>query len=201
MKPALPTASVAYGLNGPSATAIVDNATPAGLLLSSGKNCPNKRDRLYLHVEVKESDSVSLSFERLYPWLFGLMAAGIWTLCDLELPSSSEKLIALLSASISVSAILVGFLATMKSIVMAMPGVTDRLRQAGYLDLLAKYLLEGTAANLAFCVLNIAGFFTWSANHLSSYSTLWFALGIAGLASFWRVTRIMVLVLTWNRAG
>ena len=46
MKPALPTASVAYGLNGPSATAIVDNATPAGLHLSSGKNCPNKRDRL-----------------------------------------------------------------------------------------------------------------------------------------------------------
>ena len=48
MKPALPTASVAYGLNGPSATAIVDNATPAGLHLSSGKNCPNKRDRLFL---------------------------------------------------------------------------------------------------------------------------------------------------------
>ena len=46
MKPALPTASVAYGLSGPSATAIVDNATPAGLHLSSGKNCPNKRDRL-----------------------------------------------------------------------------------------------------------------------------------------------------------
>ena len=50
MKPALPTASVAYGLNGPSATAIVDNATPAGLHLSSGKNCPNKRDRLLVVV-------------------------------------------------------------------------------------------------------------------------------------------------------
>ena len=46
MKPALPTASVAYGLNGPSATAIVDNATPAGLHLSTGKFCPNKRGQL-----------------------------------------------------------------------------------------------------------------------------------------------------------
>lgn len=47
MKPALPTASVAYGLNGPSATATVDNATPAGLHLSQRKFCPNKWDRLY----------------------------------------------------------------------------------------------------------------------------------------------------------
>ena len=46
MKPALPTASAACGLNGPSATATVDNATPAGLHLSPWKFCPNKRDRL-----------------------------------------------------------------------------------------------------------------------------------------------------------
>ena len=48
MKSALPTASVAYGLNGPSATATVDNATPAGLHLSPWKFCPNKRDQLCL---------------------------------------------------------------------------------------------------------------------------------------------------------
>ncbi len=47
MKSALPTAPVAYGLNGPSATVTVDNATHAGLYLSPWKNCPNKRDRLY----------------------------------------------------------------------------------------------------------------------------------------------------------
>ena len=46
MKPALPTAPAAYRLNGPSATATVDNATPAGLHLSTGKFCPNKRVRL-----------------------------------------------------------------------------------------------------------------------------------------------------------
>lgn len=46
MKPALPTAPVTYGLNGPSATATVDNATPAGLHLSQRKFCPNKWDRL-----------------------------------------------------------------------------------------------------------------------------------------------------------
>ena len=47
MKPALPTVPVTYGLNGPSATATVDNATPAGLHLSTRKSCPNKWDQLY----------------------------------------------------------------------------------------------------------------------------------------------------------
>lgn len=47
MKPALPTAPVAYGLDGPSATATLDNATPAGLHLSHQKFCPNKWVRLW----------------------------------------------------------------------------------------------------------------------------------------------------------
>jgi hypothetical protein len=46
MKPALPTAPAAYGLNGPSATVTVDNATTAGLHLSQRKICPNKRGQL-----------------------------------------------------------------------------------------------------------------------------------------------------------
>ena len=46
MKPALPTAPVSYSLEGPSATATVDNAIIAGLHLSPWKFCPNKRGRL-----------------------------------------------------------------------------------------------------------------------------------------------------------
>ena len=38
MKPALPTAPAAFGLNGPSATVTVDNATTAGLHLSQWKS-------------------------------------------------------------------------------------------------------------------------------------------------------------------
>lgn len=37
MKSALLTASIAYGLNGPSATATVDNATPQGITYRQGK--------------------------------------------------------------------------------------------------------------------------------------------------------------------
>ena len=47
MKSALPTAPIAYGLNGPSAPATVDNATHAGLHSSQRKFCPNKWGRLF----------------------------------------------------------------------------------------------------------------------------------------------------------
>lgn len=52
MKPALPTAPAAYGLEGPSAAVTVDNATPAGLHLSPWKICPNKRGQLFETVTV-----------------------------------------------------------------------------------------------------------------------------------------------------
>jgi hypothetical protein len=52
MKPALPTAPAAYGLNGPSATVTLDNATTAGLHLSQRKICPNKRGQLYIQIFV-----------------------------------------------------------------------------------------------------------------------------------------------------
>lgn len=140
---------------------------------------------------------MSLWFERSYPWLFGIAAGILAWLLEAPLPEG-EKFSALLSASISVSAILVGFLATMKSIVMAVPLVVSRLEQADYLSLLANYLSSATGANLFFCVLNIAGFFAFFESHLESFSPVWFGLGVYALLAFWRVTKIMVLVLRWQ---
>jgi len=140
---------------------------------------------------------MSLWFERGYPWLFGIAAALLAWLQEAPLPEG-DKLSALLSASISVSAILVGFLATMKSIVMAIPSIANRLRQSDYLSLLASYLSTATAANLLFCVLNIAGFFVWIARHGEIFAPAWFGFGVVALLSFWRVTNIMVLVLQWE---
>lgn len=54
MKPALPTAPLAYGLKGPSATVTVDNATTVGLHLSQRKYCPNKRDQLSVLLQQKD---------------------------------------------------------------------------------------------------------------------------------------------------
>ncbi len=58
--------------------------------------------------------TMSRSFERFYPWIFGFAAGALAYLVGLILPSEEGRLTALLSASISTSAILVGFLATTK---------------------------------------------------------------------------------------
>jgi len=140
---------------------------------------------------------MSLWFERGYPWIFGIAAALLAWLLDASLPEDGDKFSALLSASISVSAILVGFLATMKSIVMAVPSVLDRLRQTEYLTDLANYLSTATAANLVFCVLNIAGFFALLGRYMEIFALAWFGLGVFAFLAFWRVTKIMALVLRW----
>lgn len=139
---------------------------------------------------------MSLTFERFYPWLFGASAALIGWLLQLSLPVSDEnRFTALLSSSISVSAILVGFLATMKSILMAVPGVIERLRKLDYLGVLSLYLIEGTIANLFFCVLNVTYFFPWVPDNPAIVSVLWIGTGVLSVCSFWRVVHVMILIM------
>lgn len=105
--------------------------------------------------------TMSRSFERLYPWIFGF-AAGLSThLMGITLPNDDSRLTALLSASISTSAILVGFLATIKAILMALPdsSIKTQLRDSGEMITLSSYLSSSMTANLIFCILNIGCFF------------------------------------------
>jgi len=132
---------------------------------------------------------VSLTFERLYPWIFGAFAITLGWLLDLSLPFGDDtRFTSLLSASISVSAILVGFLATI-----------ERLRKANYLDILSTYLVEGTLANLLFCILNIAAFFPWVTTEKVPYlSAIWVGVGVFAALSFWRIVRVMILIMNIN---
>ena len=137
---------------------------------------------------------MTLTIERWYPWLSGAGAATLSWFLGCQLPSDSN-LPSLLSATISVSAILVGFTATMKSILMAVPSVIAGIKEAEYLDDLATYMSEATASNLGFCVLNLFGFFKWPGAHLEIFSVMWIGFGVAALLTFWRVTRIMTILL------
>ncbi len=63
----------------------------------------------------------SLSFERWYPLIFAVAIGLLAFMLDASLPSNDNYRAGLLSAAISSSAILVGFVATAKSILMALP--------------------------------------------------------------------------------
>lgn len=140
---------------------------------------------------------MTLTAERIGPSLCALAAAVTAFSLEVRLPAGETFFAGLLSASISASAILVGFIATAKSILMALPpdGIRKNLNESGYIDDLASYLSHAMIGNLAFCVLNMAGFFDVAKDMMRWYAPLWFGVGIFAMLAFWRVGRIMMAIL------
>lgn len=140
---------------------------------------------------------MSRRFERWYPWLFAIGCGALAAVFEVRLPNDDARLTALLSASISTSAILVGFLATVKAILMALPesSIKTQLSASGEMATLSGYLSAAMTSNLAFCVLNIATFFLEAAKCPALLSYIWIMLGVAALLGFWRVGQIMLMIL------
>ena len=139
---------------------------------------------------------MNLSAERLYPAILGIIATATVWVVDGALPITESYRAGLLSASISASTIFVGFIATSKSILMALPkdGIRKRIHESGYIEELVNYLNQAMTGNLAFCVLNIAGFFpATQAAHW--FLPVWCGLGAFGISAFWRMGRVMMAIL------
>lgn len=115
----------------------------------------------------------------------------------MRLPSEEGRLTALLSASISTSAILIGFLATVKAILMALPAssIKTQLSTSKEMATLSGYLSAAMTSNLAFCLLNIVTFFLETAQCPAAVTYAWITVGVAALLSFWRVGQIMLMIL------
>lgn len=128
-----------------------------------------------------------LAWENYHPYILALIGAIAWYWFDIRFPSGND----ILSASISVGAILVGFLATAKSLLMTLDTpVLRRLANAGYIKDIASYMRQGIYVLFIFCGLCMSGFFIntdaiW-------FGVLWFTLIIMGTLNFLRVTRILL---------
>lgn len=139
---------------------------------------------------------MSLTFERWYPLFFATASVMVAVSLDMSFPDSDSYRAGLLSAAISASAIFVGFVATAKSILMALPsGIRQQLHDSSYIDDLASYLNQAMGSNLAFCVFNIAGYFPAAQTKLALFVPIWIGLGIYSVLSFWRVGRTMIAIL------
>lgn len=142
---------------------------------------------------------MSLTFERWYPVIYAMASMLLAYMLSASLPKSDSYLAGLLSASISASAISIGFIATAKSILIALPSdFRNQLKNSNYMGDLARYLNEAMTANIIFCTLNIAGFFTTFQENLLYVSPIWIGIGVFCIATFWRVGRVMVAILESN---
>lgn len=136
----------------------------------------------------------SLTYERWYPTLFGVALAILAWLIDFGLPEESRK--ELLSATISIGGILAGFLGTAKTILLALPReVQQRLRSTGYMDNLTQYLGEAMLGSLAVAAISVAGFFSISTKIPIQFASIWLGVFLFSVLAFWRVSRIMLLLL------
>jgi len=132
---------------------------------------------------------MKLFFERVYPYLLGVIAAVIWFRGGGEFPAGDS----LLSATLTVSGVFVGFLATSKAILMSMSSpIINELKRSGYIDELVSYIGQAIWVNLLFCSVSVTGYFVDTQS--GWYSLVWIGVSICALATFIRVTHIMLKI-------
>lgn len=136
---------------------------------------------------------MKLWFEKLYPYIFGLTASALWYQLAPEFPSSDS----ILSSTLTVSGIFVGFLATSKAILMSMSSpLLDDLKSSGYISELVSYIGQAIWVNLLFCSVNVSGYFLDTSSYW--YSAVWIGVAICALSAFVRVTDIMLKVFKFG---
>ena len=131
----------------------------------------------------------ALFWEKWHPYFFSVVATLAWHLTCQQFPSASD----LFEPTVAASAILVGFLSTSKAILMGMNSPVIRsLNESTYMDDLISYIGQAIWLSLAFCVLNISGYFVDTSKLW--FGLVWISVGVASLFAFIRVTRIMLAV-------
>lgn len=132
---------------------------------------------------------MKLFFEKVYPYLLGLIASAIWFRLEGTFPTGDS----LLSATLTVSGIFVGFLATSKAILISMSSpIIDELKRSGYIEELVSYIGQAIWVNLLFCSLNVTGYFV--STQAGWYSLSWIGVSVCALTAFIRVTHIMLKI-------
>jgi len=132
---------------------------------------------------------MKLFFEKIYPYLLGLIASVLWLRMQGTFPTDDS----LLSATLTVSGIFVGFLATSKAILMSMSSpIIEELKRSGYIEELVSYIGQAIWINLLFCSINVIGYFV--STQAGWYSLIWIFISVCALATFIRVTHIMLKI-------
>jgi hypothetical protein len=131
-------------------------------------------------------------FERIYPYVFALLAAAIFWRAHFSFPTGRD----ILSASITMGAIFTGFLATLESMVVGLQNPKiENLRKTKFFNLLLSYLQEAIWMSLLYCGWNLLGFFYDALNPPVWFGRAWVALSFATLLTFYRVSSILIALI------
>lgn len=132
----------------------------------------------------------SIYLEHAAPYILGLTAMLFWWQVEISLPNGEG----ILSSSLTLGAILTGFLATAKAILMTLDSpIMKRLRETDYISNVVSYLSQAIWLSFAFCIVTLIGFFV-DKNSLV-FGIAWIGLGVTSAGAFVRVTNIMLKII------
>ena len=134
-----------------------------------------------------------LWFEKKYPYLIAAIAGILWWQLKPGFPVDKS----IISSTLSVAGIFVGFLATSKAILISMNSpIMESLKESGYIKELVSYIGQAIWSNLGFCVVNIIGYFVKTDSLY--YGTIWIVICSCSFLCFVRVTTIMLKIFEYN---
>lgn len=121
--------------------------------------------------------------EKNIPWLVSLPLAIISYAHPLIV--ADERIVDFVNSSLTVSALLLGFLATSKSILISYRGtrVFMKLKQTGHIDIMVKYIMSAIFSSLIWLLISFSMYFTCS----NVVMTAWYFIASFSLVSFIRV--------------
>ncbi len=133
---------------------------------------------------------MNIAFERSYPYLAGLVGLVAGFVHPIFPPQPDQ----MLSASLTLAAILTGFLATSKTILLGMKGtpVMKAFFKSKYIEDLVSYLAQGIWSSFIFCIVTMVGFFITTT---PAYQAVWLMAGLIAGFAFIRITKIFLVIL------
>lgn len=141
---------------------------------------------------------MKLAIERNFPAALALAATFTWWYCGPTFPKEVKEFLA---AALGLGAILTGFVATAKAILVALPSdrLMGSLRRSGYINDLVLYLAQALYGCLLFSIFCLVGFFLIATDARDSlpkwYEITWIGLGVFATAAFYRVSRLLFVLL------
>lgn len=133
----------------------------------------------------------NLLFERSYPYLGGVAALFIWLLTEVSLPEEKD----ILSSTLTISAILTGFLATSKALLMSIGSDTmTQIKNSSYGSSLISYFGEAILFSFLTCIVSLTGYFIDIQNVF--FGSLWITAGTITIFCFARISVISLKILS-----
>lgn len=139
----------------------------------------------------------ALRVERYWPYPAAAAGTFIWWVWgEMRFPQQPDNLLA---ATGNTVAVLVGFLAASKAIVLSISGsrVFKKLKETGYHNFMFSYFYQAIVLGILFLATSILGFFVSNPAAPAWFKAVWVFLAFLSFFCFIRVVQILFKLLRW----